>query len=253
MISSSTASGPPSPLEKAKMFCRGFGATSQGLGTASRVVARRRRNSPRRFFGPFFGAAGAKKGRKEPLVAYLIATLPSRKATLSVPYHIHIATPYKMYSTLEEIDETQIDDHYSEFLGVMDFLNISEQEKNEFKTVWSDYSVKLKEITKGVTTIIEAKNAAENAMYQHICRTERISATENADIIDDSDVKLSLEVLEQDIKSYIQAQNLLDDINAPFNVPVDYIKSTPYIMSFMRDYQLKRYIEKHFTEFPNEI
>ena len=162
------------------------------------------------------------------------------------------ATPYKMYSTLEEIDETQVDEHYSEFLDVMDFLNITEQEKADFKTVWSDYSIKLKEITKGETTVITAKNAAENAMYQHICRTERISASENADIIDDSDVKISLEVLEQDIKSYMQAQKLLDDIAAPFNVPVDYIKSTPYIMSFMRDYQLKRYIEKYFTKYPNE-
>ena len=163
------------------------------------------------------------------------------------------ATPYKMYSTLEEIDETQVDEHYSEFLDVMDFLNITEKEKTNFKTVWSNYSVKLKEITKGETTVIEAKNAAENAMYQHICRTERISASENADIIDDSDVKLSLEVLEQDIKSYMQAQKLLDDIAAPFNVPVDYIKSTTYIMSFMRDYQFKRYIEKYFTKHPNEI
>ena len=84
-------------------------------------------------------------------------------------------------------------------------------------------------------------------------RTERISASENADIIDDSDVKLSLEVLEQDIKSYMQAQKLLEDIAAPFNVPVDYIKSTPYIMSFMRDYQLKRHIEKHFTNCPDEL
>ena len=89
------------------------------------------------------------------------------------------ATPYKMYSTLEEIDETQVDEHYSEFLDVMDFLNITEQEKSDFRTVWSNYSVKLKEITKGATTVIEAKNAAENAMYQHICRTERISASEN--------------------------------------------------------------------------
>ena len=163
------------------------------------------------------------------------------------------ATPYKMYSTLEEIDETQVDEHYSEFLDVMDFLNISEQEKTEFKTIWSDYSVKLKEMTQGGTTVIEAKTAAENAMYKHICRTERISATENADIIDDSDVKVALEVLEQDIKSYLQAQKLLEDIAAPFNVPVDYIKSTPYIMSFMRDYQLKRYIEKHFKANPSEI
>lgn len=163
------------------------------------------------------------------------------------------ATPYKMYSTLEEIDETQVDEHYSEFLGVMDFLNITEEEKSNFKTIWSDYSVKLKELTKGDTTVIEAKDAAENAMYNHICRTERISATESADIIDDSDVKIPLEVLEQDIMSYIQGQQLLDEIAAPFNIPVDYIKSTPYLMSFMRDYQLKRHIEKYFKDKPEEL
>lgn len=39
------------------------------------------------------------------------------------------ATPYKMYSTLEEIDETQVDEHYSEFFDVMNFLNITEKEK----------------------------------------------------------------------------------------------------------------------------
>lgn len=32
------------------------------------------------------------------------------------------ATPYKMYSTPEEIDETRLDEHYTEFLSVMNFL-----------------------------------------------------------------------------------------------------------------------------------
>ena len=163
------------------------------------------------------------------------------------------ATPYKMYSTLEEIDEAQVDEHYKEFFDVMDFLNITEEEKDNFKTVWSDYSVKLKEITKGATTLIEAKNAAESAMYQHICRTERISANEGADMINDSDVKSSLAVLENDIKSYIQTQTLLEEIAAGFNVPIDYIKSTPYIMSFMKDYQLKKHINKYFKEHPDEV
>lgn len=163
------------------------------------------------------------------------------------------ATPYKMYSTLEEIDETQVDEHYSEFFDVMDFLNITEKEKNEFKSVWSNYSVRLKELTDGDTTILSAKKAAEDAMYQHICRTERVSATENADIIDDKDVNVPLSVMEQDIKSYLQAQKLLEEVGASFNVPVDYIKSTPYLMSFMRDYQLKRYLEKYFKERPEEI
>lgn len=163
------------------------------------------------------------------------------------------ATPYKMYSTLEEIDEAQVDEHYSEFFDVMNFLNITEKEKTEFKSVWSNYSVHLKELTDGDTTILSAKKAAEDAMYQHICRTERVSAIENADIIDDKDVSVPISVMEQDIKSYLQAQKLLEEIGASFNVPVDYVKSTPYLMSFMRDYQLKRHIEKYFSEHPDEI
>ena len=162
------------------------------------------------------------------------------------------ATPYKMYSTLEEIDDSQVDEHYSEFLDVMNFLNIGQGEQDTFKTVWNEYSVKLKELTVGDTTVLAAKAAAENAMYSKVCRTERISATENADIIDDNSVKTPVEVLEQDIKSYISAQKLLDEIGASFHVPVDYIKSTPYLMSFMRDYQLKRYIENYFKKNPDE-
>ena len=163
------------------------------------------------------------------------------------------ATPYKMYSTPEEIDEARIDEHYTEFLSVMDFLNEDSDAESKFHTVWKDYSVKLKEMTLGDTTILSAKDAAEDAMYQTVCRTERISAKENADIIDDSDVRMPLDVLEQDIRSYVQAQELLDAIGANYHVPVDYIKSTPYLMSFMRDYQLKRNVEKYFKSHPTEV
>lgn len=163
------------------------------------------------------------------------------------------ATPYKMYSTPEEIDETRLDEHYTEFLSVMNFLNEDPETESKFLTVWRDYSIRLKELTLGDTTILSAKDAAEDAMYQTVCRTERISAAENADIIDDSDVHEPLEVLEQDIRSYVQAQELLDQIGANYHVPVDYIKSTPYLMSFMRDYQLKRNVEKYFKLHPQEL
>ena len=163
------------------------------------------------------------------------------------------ATPYKMYSTPEEIDETRLDEHYIEFLSVMNFLNEDPEAESKFLTVWRDYSVRLKELTIGDTTILSAKDAAEEAMYQTVCRTERISAAENADIIDDSAVHEPLEVLEQDIRAYVQAQELLDQIGANYHVPVDYIKSTPYLMSFMRDYQLKRNVEKYFVSHPLEL
>ena len=163
------------------------------------------------------------------------------------------ATPYKMYSTPEEIDEAKIDEHYSEFLAVMDFLYEGTPEEKEFLTVWKNYSVRLKEMSLGDTTILAAKDAAEDAMYKTVCRTERISAAESADIIDDKDVDDYLDVLEPDIRSYVQAQELLDDIGANYHVPVDYIKSTPYLLSFMRDYQLKRNVEKYFKNHPLEI
>lgn len=163
------------------------------------------------------------------------------------------ATPYKMYSTPEEIDENRLDEHFTEFLSVMSFLNEDPETEKKFLTVWRDYSIRLKELTIGDTTILSAKDAAEDVMYQAVCRTERISAAENADIIDDSDVHVPLEVLEQDIRSYVQIQELLDEIGANYHVPVDYIKSAPYLMSFMRDYQLKRNVEKYFKEHLLEI
>lgn len=161
------------------------------------------------------------------------------------------ATPYKMYSTLEEIDESQVDAHYAEFLDVMKFLN--EGRENDFLTIWNSYSVRLKELSRGDTTILQAKRAAEDAMYQTVCRTERCSAGGSADLMDDSGVKHPVKVGEEDIRSFIQVQALLDQIGAPFRVPADYIKSTPYLLSFMRDYQLKRYVEGYFQKHPEKI
>ncbi len=163
------------------------------------------------------------------------------------------ATPYKMYSTPEEIDETRIDEHYTEFLSVMDFLNEDSAKEEKFLTVWKDYSIRLKEMTLGDLSILSAKAAAEDAMYQTVCRTERITERQNADIIDDSDVHMPLEVLEQDIRSYVQAQELLDEIGENCHVPVDYVKSTPYLMSFMRDYQMKQRVERYFRKHPQEL
>lgn len=161
------------------------------------------------------------------------------------------ATPYKLYSTLEEIDEAQLDEHYSEFLQVMDFLFANK--KAEFHKVWSDYSIALHEMTDGNTTMIQVKNAAEDAMYAGVCRTERVSVMESGDYTDDSSVKTPLVISDKDILSYIEAGNLLKAIGANFTLPLDYAKSCPYLMSFMRNYKVKQHIEKYFVAHPEEV
>lgn len=161
------------------------------------------------------------------------------------------ATPYKLYSTLEEIDEAQVDEHYSEFLQVMDFLFAGHS--GEFHRVWADYSIALHEMSAGSMAILQVKNAAEDAMYSGVCRTERISVMESGDYTDDSSVKTPLTITEMDIASYLAAGNLLKAIDAGYSFPLDYVKSCPYLMSFMRSYKVKQNIEKYFKSHPDEV
>lgn len=166
------------------------------------------------------------------------------------------ATPYKLYSTPEEIDAARSDEHYEEFYRVMNFLNENSEFREYFHTVWNSYSVRLKELTLGDTTILAAKKAAEDAMYQSVCRTERITEKANADIIDDRkarELKECVEVSEPDIRAYLETQKLIDSIGLNEHVPVDYIKSTPYLMSFMKDYKLKQHVENYFRKNPGEV
>lgn len=162
------------------------------------------------------------------------------------------ATPYKMYSTLDEIEEENADEHYEEFLGVLKFLNMTDEADEEFRQIWSDYSIQLKEYASGSQAVLQAKNNAENALYSHICRTERMEAEGSADIVDDSAVQTSLEISGADISSYIQMSKLLDGV-VKYSVPSDYVKSCPYLLSFMRDYKLKRDIEAYFKTHPDEV
>ena len=162
------------------------------------------------------------------------------------------ATPYKMYSTLDEIDEENSDEHYVEFLDVLKFLNITDEADAEFKAIWSNYSVQLKEYANGNEAVLQVKNQAEDALYRHICRTERMEANGAADIMDDSDILKKLEISDSDVRSYIQLHKTLNGI-VSYNIPIDYVKSCPYLLSFMRDYKLKKDIEAYFKNHTDEL
>ena len=156
------------------------------------------------------------------------------------------ATPYKPYSTIEEISENNDEDHYVEFMQVMDFLFTDEVKRKEFREVWNNYSNTLIEFkNKDYTTLRICKNRAEDAMYQGVCRTERFNVNKNG-IIDDSQAR-EIAIEEGDIISYVKTQSLLKDIGAS-NIPIDYVKSCPYLLSFMNQYKQKREIVNYFNK-----
>ena len=163
------------------------------------------------------------------------------------------ATPYKLYSTLEEIDENSIDEHYEEFFNVVRFLFNSEDKISQFEDAWKKYSVALHELRDGDTSILVLKEKAEDELYQGICRTERISVMDNGDYTDDSAVKEHIKISERDIQSYLQMGKVLKNMEAGFSLPVDYAKSCPYLMSFMKNYKVKEKIEKYYKKHPNQV
>ena len=161
------------------------------------------------------------------------------------------ATPYKLYSTLDEIEESKIDEHYEEFLTVMKFL-LGDGYAG-FEEVWKNYSVALREFSKNSTTILQIKDRAETEMYKGVCRTERISVMDSGDYTDDSSVKSSLEIAEKDILSYRDMHVILQEMGGKYSVPADYVKSCPYLLSYMKNYKLKERVEGYFRNKENDI
>ena len=62
-----------------------------------------------------------------------------------------------------------------------------------------------------------------------------------------------VKISEKDVLSYIESEELLKEMGQRYSVPVEYVKSAPYILSFMRDYKLKKNIEKYFMDRPDEV
>ena len=95
------------------------------------------------------------------------------------------ATPYKLYSTLEEIAESGEDEHYKEFLQVTRFLFEHHPEhKEHFESVWEDFASSMRLYTHMDTAVLQAKKQeAENSLYKGIARTERTAVDGASELV----------------------------------------------------------------------
>ena len=155
------------------------------------------------------------------------------------------ATPYKPFTTLDELS-AEDGGHYNEFIEVIDFLLKDEKRNTSFRKAWHDYSLQLSQIVTGdLTILITAKTYAESSLYQCICRTER----RNDGILNTLKAK-ELNVSKEDVASYIDIQKLIDDLELG-NFPIEYVKSAPYLLSFM-NYKIKDKIVNKLKDRINE-
>lgn len=140
------------------------------------------------------------------------------------------ATPYKPFSTLSEFTDGE-ETHIQGFMRVMDFLLNGKDENDRFHKVWDSYTEHLSEI-KGndLSILIAFKNEAESELYDHMCRTER----RDAGIINTDKARaMPIEKLSPgNIQAYMELQHIMLEFGLG-NFPMEYIKSAPYLMSFM--------------------
>jgi hypothetical protein len=162
------------------------------------------------------------------------------------------ATPYKPYTTLEELNETNIDEEYSDFFQLMKFLNEGSVTNQDFEKVWENYSSELSQFSKDrLTVLFTKKKEAEEKMYNVMCRTERLDGG-----VYDSNGANELKIEIGDIVSYCQIQKILlkcqeldrsnNRYSRSYNIPMDYVKSSPYLLSFMEHYKYKHQITETF-------
>ena len=156
------------------------------------------------------------------------------------------ATPYKPYTTLEEINISKNDEQFQDFHRLMDFLYATDATKAEaFRSTWKEYSTLLNQLDKVQPEIVLQKHKeAENMLYGVMGRTER----SNKDIILEILPDLSGYINKGDIESYMQMRRLVDSCKqhgaTTLSAPVDYTKSCAYQLSFMENYKLKDKIEE---------
>ncbi len=145
------------------------------------------------------------------------------------------ATPYKMYTLSQEKEQ---EDHYADFARTLGFLLPSIDARQEVFRAIGRYREELLRITHGSTLgMREIKLELEHLLRRVMVRTERLATTNDRNGML-TEVHSVPELRADDVQQYLQLQAVARSIDL---VDVmDYWKSSPYLLNFMDDYELKR-------------
>ena len=157
------------------------------------------------------------------------------------------ATPFKAFTN--QYDELHGEQHFRELERVLRFL----YEGTEFN--WKDYETargdlyylmsqlsKVEDKEETLQKIETLKQKVEDFYFRVIVRTEKIIASNDPDAMIKEVDKTPLAITKQEIEDFVHLDGVFKTIyerlgeKAPS--PIDYAKSAPYAMSFLRDYKV---------------
>jgi hypothetical protein len=152
------------------------------------------------------------------------------------------ATPYRML-TLQG-DDADDGDHYSDFLETLIFLFGQARGREMVKTLDLEmraFRTALHGLPGSQQEALVQKSRVEASLKQVMCRTERVSSTADRDSMV-CEPHLALTVQADDLRQAMLVSAVARALEAP--EVIEYWKSAPYLLNFMRDYALKRVMKE---------
>lgn len=160
------------------------------------------------------------------------------------------ATPYKPYYTADELNsESQGSngaDSSNEFKGLIQKLLNNSDDYKSFEKNWETYTQKLGEFCKNPSNndifneTKKYKKQVEKEMRKIICRTVRYNGMKSQNESEQrknnfisSDQAKNVQISKGDVLSYINIKAIAENVNDELLLPDDFVKSSPYLMSFM--------------------
>ena len=153
------------------------------------------------------------------------------------------ATPYRMLTLSSDREEEG--DHYREFLETLSFLYGNQQGlgvAEELKREIERFRRAMLSLPDAKQEARECRSSIERRMRAVVARTERVSNTRDRDaMVEEQCLTVGLEP--EDLRSAAALAAVALVTKAP--EIVEYWKSAPYLLNFMRDYALKRVLREH--------
>jgi Helicase conserved C-terminal domain len=149
------------------------------------------------------------------------------------------ATPYKMYTITEDVD----DDHYADLVDTLRFLFDDESETEAFRRDVEAYREALFRLDPAqLGQVRRLQRSLEGRLRRVAVRTERLSSTPDRNGMLEERRPNGVELGVADLASYVAVDGLARSLDA--GDVLEYWKSAPYLLNFMDGYKLSNTIDR---------
>lgn len=147
------------------------------------------------------------------------------------------ATPYKMLS----LDNEDDDDHYPDFLRTLRFLCNDDEITDAVQQDIRDYRKQIfSHLRRNSTAMSTARDRVQQKLMKVMCRTERVGITKRLDaMLSEPEWIAPLDA--GDLEQAALADNVAREVKA--GDTVEYWKSSPYLLNFLKHYELRKKID----------